>query len=82
MMRIIDLDEDTAALILQKLAPSEVGRLACVSRWLRKVCQNPALWEHFSKARWKTLTPDLIPNEGKQAAHASAKLPSTRFDTN
>ena len=76
MMRIVDLDEDTAALILQRLAPSELGRLSCVSRWFRSLCQHPALWEDFSRARWTTLTPDLVPDEGTPAAHASTKLPS------
>ncbi len=81
MASILDLDKNTAALILQQLAPSDLGRLSCVSRWLRKVCQDPALWEYFCKTRWTTLTPDLIPNKGEQAAHESAKLPSTWFYT-
>ena len=72
-MHILDLDDDTAAHILQQLAPSELGRLSCVSRRFWKLCQRPALWEQFCRARWTTLTPDLIPGEGISAV--LAKLP-------
>ena len=64
MAVILDMDETTAALILQHLAPSDLARLSCVSRWFRKLCQTPALWEPCCKARWTTLRPDLVPDKG------------------
>lgn len=54
-MTILDLPELALELILEKLPPAGLGRMACVSSSLRDRCRSDHLWERHMREKWGRL---------------------------